>query len=395
VNVLAHPTAPTARSIRFTTIGAICDQFGGEVQTGPFGSQLHASDYSAEGTPVVMPQDMVDGRIVTAKIARVSQEHVARLPQHRLQAGDIVYSRRGDVSRFAIVTEAEGGWLCGTGSIRIRLNSPDFDTRYLRRFLQQDSVRSWLENEAKGVTMLNLNTSIIRNLPIAFPPLAEQRRIAAILDQADALRAKRRAALAQLDEMARAIFVEMFGDHATNPRKLDVVRLDQVTDCLDYQRRPVKASDRAEGQIPYYGANGQQGWIDRPLFDEALVLVAEDGGHFEEPERGVAYRIDGPAWVNNHAHILRARKELLDTEYLHRALRHYNFAPYISGTTRAKLTQGQLNSAKVMLPPLPDQRRFSERIEAVEGLRQLGTTSALDLDNLFTSLQHRAFRGEL
>ena len=268
---------------------------------------------------------------------------------------------------------------------------PEIDWAFLARMLENMDVRPFVSGTTRG----KLTKGQAEKIPIPVPPLPEQRRIAAILDQADALRAKRRQTLTQLDEMARAIFVEMFGDHATNPRKLDVVRLDQVTDCLDYQRRPVKASDRAEGQIPYYGANGQQGWIDRPLFDEALVLVAEDGGHFEEPERGVAYRIDGPAWVNNHAHILRARKELLDTEYLHRALRHYNFAPYISGTTRAKLTQGQLNSAKVMLPPLPDQRRFSERIEAVEGLRQLGTTSALDLDNLFTSLQHRAFRGEL
>src|SRR3546814_4107270 len=107
-------------------------------------------------------------------------------------------------------------------------------------------------------------------------------------------------------------------------------------------RKPVTAKDRNPGDVPYYGANGQQGWIDKPIFDEPLVLVAEDGGHFDHPERGVAYRIDGPAWVNNHAHILRAKSGELDTEYLHRALRHFDFLPYISGSTRAKLTQGQL-----------------------------------------------------
>ena len=116
------------------TIGEICDKFDGGVQTGPFGSQLHASDYSEDGTPVVMPQDMVDGRICCDAIARVADEFVQRLDRHKLKAGDIVFSRRGDVGRFAVVTPKEEGWICGTGSIRIRLNSPHIDIRYLRRF---------------------------------------------------------------------------------------------------------------------------------------------------------------------------------------------------------------------------------------------------------------------
>jgi type I restriction enzyme, S subunit len=116
-----------------TTVGRVCDQFGGEVQTGPFGSQLHASDYVDEGTPVVMPQGMQDGRIVCDRIARVGPKHVSQLKRHTLQVGDVIYSRRGDVTRFAVVSETEAGWLCGTGSIRIRLNSRDIDIRYVRR----------------------------------------------------------------------------------------------------------------------------------------------------------------------------------------------------------------------------------------------------------------------
>ena len=86
-----------------TTIGAVCDRFGGSVQTGPFGSQLHAADYSEHGTPVVMPQDMVEGRISTSRVARVGEHHLIALSRHRLEASDIVFSRRGDVTRLSLI----------------------------------------------------------------------------------------------------------------------------------------------------------------------------------------------------------------------------------------------------------------------------------------------------
>jgi restriction endonuclease S subunit len=187
----------------------------------------------------------------------------------------------------------------------------------------------------------------------------------------------------------------MFGDPAANPKRWPVKRVDEITQCLDRLRRPVTESDRKPGNVPYYGANGQQGWIDTALFDEPLVLVAEDGGYFDAPERGVAYRIDGPAWVNNHAHILRVLPQHVDTEFLHWALRHFNFLPYISGTTRAKLTQGQLNSVKLFVPPLQLQRDFGQRVAGVLRIAGVTARSGEQLDALFTSLQCRAFRGDL
>lgn len=99
--------------------------------------------------------------------------------------------------------------------------------------------------------------------------------------------------------------------------------------------------------------------------------------------------------MNNHAHILRALPQYVDTEFLHRALRHYNFMSYISGTTRAKLTQGQLNSAKLIVPPLGLQVNFSRRVSSVGMLNVVAADSFANFDSLFTCLQHRAFRGEL
>ena len=204
------------------------------------------------------------------------------------------------------------------------------------------------------------------------------------------MRAKRREALAQLDTLLQSTFLDMFGDPVTNPMGWEMVTIGETTECLDRLRQPVKEADRVNGDIPYYGANGQQGWISKALFDEPLVLVAEDGGHFGDPvSRGVAYRIDGPSWVNNHAHVLRPA-ETIDVEYLHRALRHYDFGPYISGSTRAKLNQAQLNKARLPLPPLDLQHRFADIIESVEKLRASQRAHLGELDTLFASLQSRA-----
>src|SRR5437660_561531 len=103
------------------TLGAICDEVGGIIRTGPFGSQLHESDYRDGGLPVVMPKDIVSGRIVVDGIARIGPEDANRLSQHKLKKGDIVYGRRGDIGRRALITDREDGWLCGTGCLRISL----------------------------------------------------------------------------------------------------------------------------------------------------------------------------------------------------------------------------------------------------------------------------------
>ena len=168
-----------------TTFGTICDANSGMVQTGPFGSQLHKHDYSVEGTPVVMPQDLIDGTISTASITRVADDHIERLSKHKLVPGDVLYSRRGDVTRFAIIAEREAGWLCGTGCIRVRHKSSRLSSGYLKHSLNQESVKDWLTLNAKGATMPNLNTKILRALPIRVPPADLQAAFESIVKRSE------------------------------------------------------------------------------------------------------------------------------------------------------------------------------------------------------------------
>lgn len=152
-----------------STLAAEAKRYGGFIQTGPFGSQLHASDYVDEGVPVVMPQDLVDRRISVGRIVRVTVEMAQRLSRHAVKPGDVVYSRRGDVERHALVSEREVGWLCGTGCLLVRLGDAWLSQAYLSEVLDLPVTREWLVRHAVGATMPNLNTSILGNVPLLIP----------------------------------------------------------------------------------------------------------------------------------------------------------------------------------------------------------------------------------
>jgi type I restriction enzyme S subunit len=164
-----------------------------------------------------------------------------------------------------------------------------------------------------------------------------------------------------------------------------IKRLGEVVEFLDSKRRPVTESDRRAGPYPYYGANGLQGTIDDFIFDEPLVLLAEDGGHFGEPDRGIAYRISGKTWVNNHAHVLRPTSDI-DLAYLCRVLENYDVTPFVTGTTRGKLTKAGASEIVMPLPPLAEQRRIAELLDRTEALRARRCAALAQLDSLTQSL---------
>lgn len=182
------------------------------IQTGPFGSQLHQSDYSDGGVPVVMPKDLVDGHISEDSIARASMSHVDRLSRHKIEVGDILYSRRGDVGRCAFATEVEQGWLCGTGCLRVTIDQSKAIPKFIFYQLQKAETIGWVEKHAVGSTMLNLNTSILGSVPIELPSMAEQQMIVHVLSAYDDLIENNQKQIKLLEEAAQRLYKEWFVD---------------------------------------------------------------------------------------------------------------------------------------------------------------------------------------
>jgi type I restriction enzyme, S subunit len=164
-----------------TTLPKACEQGGGSIQTGPFGTQLHAADYVNEGVPSIMPSDLRDNRIEPESISRIREQDAERLKTYRVQAGDVVYSRRGDVERRSLIRHSENGWLCGTGCLRIRFGPRGLNPFFGASYLGTLESRAWVVRHAVGATMPNLNTSILGALPMIAPPSELQSRFAEIV----------------------------------------------------------------------------------------------------------------------------------------------------------------------------------------------------------------------
>ena len=197
-----------------TTLGEVCAAQNGAIQTGPFGSQLHASDYVETGIPVVMPSNIgPDGGISEDGIARIKQEDADRLSQHKLQIGDVVFSRRGDVTRNALIEPNQVGWLCGTGCLKVRLGDErKADAKFISYCLRLPETKEWLIRHAVGATMLNLNTAILSAVPIQIPPISEQKKISNLLRALDDRITLLRETNATLEAIAQALFKSWFVD---------------------------------------------------------------------------------------------------------------------------------------------------------------------------------------
>ena len=141
-------------------------------------------------------------------------------------------------------------------------------------------------------------------------------------------------------------------------------KLEDVCEILDSRRVPITAKDRKAGAFPYYGANGLQDYVADYIFDDELVLLAEDGGNFGSKERPIAYRVSGKCWVNNHAHVLKAKPNM-HVDYLCYALMFYDTEGLVNGATRQKLTQAAMRQMVIPYRDMTEQLQIIEKISQI------------------------------
>ncbi len=283
------------------------------------------------------------------------------------------------------------------------------DQAYLFQFLKEHEAKVF--RLAQGATVPGIGKDAVARLEIPLPPLPEQRRIAAILDQAEALRAKRRHALALLNTLTQSLFLELFGDPATNSRGWPKVRFDNVAETKLGKMLDDKKQTGLH-RYPYLrNANVQWhrfdltevfemdfGQKDRAVFTlrPGDLLICEGG----EPGRAAIWNGEiTECYFQKALHRCRFDPKHADVVYfahlfwflVHRG----GLSERVTSATIAHLTAEKLKELRVPLPPLPLQRQFATQVAAVERLKSTHRASLAKLDALFASLQHRAFRGEL
>ena len=390
---------------RWARLGELCEFVRGvsfdkaDVRTYP----------SQSFSPILRAGNITEPLELGKDLVWVPDRYVAA--EQRLRVGDIaICLSSGSPGVVGKTGQLKHEWLGSVGAFCgiIRPRNDDL-ADYLSMWFRSPDFVAWRDGQARGANIQNLRLSQFQILEIPLPPLGEQKRIATILKEQMALVDRARSATERQLEAAKALPASYLRAVFDSPdaRQWPRQRLGEVCDFLDSRRIPVNHTERSKriaGKkpselFPYYGANGQVGWIDGYLFDGPLILLAEDGGNFGSTERPIAYAVSGKYWVNNHAHVLKPRPSV-DFDYcLHTIRIRPEVGSLISGSTRAKLNQEVAASIPVPVPPLSEQKRIAailnEQMAAAEKTRRALEDQFHAINALPVALLRRAFSGEL
>jgi type I restriction enzyme S subunit len=243
------------------------------------------------------------------------------------------------------------------------------DVRFVHTLLLSKKLGSLVATTALPA----LNGKQLGEMVLTLPPLPEQRAIATALSDVDGLLGGLDRLIAKKRDLKQAAMQQLLTGQTRLPGfhgEWEVKRLGEITDSLDNLRVPMNEAQRAtmKGDYPYCGANGVLGFVDNYVVDDDIILMAEDGGYFDEYEtRPIAYRMTGKCWVNNHAHILKA-KPGFDQGFLFYSLVHKNILPFLASGTRAKLNKSEMNKIEVRRPKdHPEQTAIAEVLTEMDG----------------------------
>ena len=248
-----------------------------------------------------------------------------------------------------------------------------------------------------GSSIPQLTVPMIKDYEIPLPPLPEQQRIVALLDEAFTAIAKAKANAEQNLKNAKELF-ESYLQGVFENGNWETKTLNEISENLDSKRVPITKNVRNEGSIPYYGASGIVDYVADYLFDEDLLCVSEDGANLLARTYPIAFSISGKTWVNNHAHVLRF-KNMVSQKFVELYLNSIKLNDFVSGMAQPKLNQTMLNKIPIPFPSIKEQGKIVSNLDALSSetqkLQNIYQTKINDLEELKKSVLQKAFSGEL
>jgi restriction endonuclease S subunit len=271
------------------------------------------------------------------------------------------------------------------------------DPRFL--FYFSSTLKEELLGLSGKTTIDFIPISRLKEIKIPLPPLAEQHRIVAVLDEVFLATSKAKENAEKNLKNSRALFESYLQDIFANPKgDWEEKILNEISLNLDNKRIPITKNVRSSGTYPYYGASGIVDHVGEYIFDDSLLLVSEDGANLLARTYPIAFSISGKTWVNNHAHVLKFEK-MESQRFVEYYLNSIKLDDYVSGMAQPKLNQKMLNLIPVPFPSLPEQKAIVARLDALSGetkkLEEIYRQKIADVEELKKSVLKKAFSGEL
>lgn len=259
--------------------------------------------------------------------------------------------------------------------------------RYLYYFLLSYDFKNIISGSAQP----QITIQGLQKLEIPLPPLHIQEQIADTLDKADALRRKDQELLQKYDELAQAIFYDMFGDPVRNEKGWLLSNLEELVYNCNNKRIPVKESDRSQLKkiYPYYGASGIIDYVENYLFEGQHLLVGEDGANLLSRSTPIAFLASEKFWVNNHAHVMREKNVPL--EFIETVINCTDLTPYVSGSAQPKLTREKLDSIPIINPPGKLVQGYVEKLNNLRNAMGLIKKQNVMSEQLFLGTSRKYF----
>ncbi len=385
-----------------TTLGSVC-----EFITKGTTPKSYGMNYTTSGVPFVRVNDFPNGKLqLTDKTLFVAPSTHQKFSRSTINVGDVLLSIAGTIGRSCVVPDGLPEMNCNQAVCVIRVDTEFLDANYLNYWLSSIDAKIQMSNGQVTGVISNFNLTLARLLTVPLPPLPEQKRIGEILDRAEALRSQRRAALALLDELTQSIFLDMFGDPVTNPKRWPAVPVGEATSCIVPGRDKPKSFT---GDTPWVTTEDlvrlgsvrcskkQLGLTDSEIkrvrarvIPDRSVLMSCAG------QLGILAIAERPMVVNQQLHTYQCGKSLNPLFLMHcLSFRQWFMHSKASSTTLSYMNKTVCNSIPITIPPIDLQNEFEKRVTQVRSIGMIGSKAGLELDAFFTSLQHRAFRGEL
>ena len=379
--------------MEYTKLGHIA-----KIQTGPFGSQLHQSDYKPSGIPCIMPCNIGSNLdIICDNIAYISEEDLNRLAKHKTQEGDIVYSRRGDIEKCAYISSKESGWLCGTGCLKVSIDNTVAIPKFIAYLLSTPDSKAWLVGNAVGTTMLNLNTTVLSDFPISLPDIETQQKVVDIIDAvADKIELNKRIN-DNLEQQAEALYKSWFVDFepfkdqefvesefGLIPEGWQCTTLSELL-SIKYGKDHKKL---AEGTIPVYGSGGLMRYVDTKLHEGEAVLIPRKG-----TLNNVMY-VNEEFWTVDTMFYSIPKQEN-SCIYAYLFLANKDLASMNAGSAVPSMTTDILNNMLIIAPPAEVLRQFNNISNVYFSRINQNNIENANLSNQRDTLLPKLMSGEL